>query len=138
MVVMVQKEVADNMVAANGKMGILSVSIHLYARPTIVRYVPASSFYPSPKVDSAIVRLEVLDSPEVDTDPDIFFRIVKAGFSAPRKQLRNSLAQGLGVKPQEAENFLISAGISGKRRAETLNLEEWSDLCRTLISEELC
>ncbi len=132
MVIMLQKEVGDNIVAAHGKMGILSVSVQLYGNPTIVRYVPANCFYPSPKVDSAIVRIDVYPSPASAVETKEFFRIVKAGFSAPRKQLRNSLAKGLSINPHDAEVFLDLSGISSKRRAETLSLDEWSKLCQSI------
>ena len=132
MVVMVQKEVAENMVAAPGRMGLLSVSVQLYGKPSIVCYVPAKSFYPVPKVDSAIVTIDVYRQPAVKIEPDEFFRVVKAGFSAPRKQLRNSLAQGLSIEPADATEVLQGAGISPQRRAATLTLEEWAELCESI------
>lgn len=132
MVVMVQKEVAESMVAEPGRMGLLSVSIQLYGRPKIVRYVPADSFHPAPKVDSAIVCIDVYDHPAVEVEPVDFFRVVRAGFSAPRKQLRNSLSLGLSVEPEAAAAVLERAGILSKRRAETLTLEEWARLCHVL------
>lgn len=129
MVVMVQKEVAQSIVAQPGEMSILGISVQLYGRPTIVDYVPARSFYPQPKVDSAILRIEVYSKPAVAiTDVAGFFQIVKAGFSAPRKQIRNSLAQGLGLAPQEVAHLLKQAKISPQRRPETLSLEEWAKL----------
>ena len=138
MVVMVQKEVAENIVAAPGRMGILSVSVQLYGNPSIVHYVPAECFYPAPKVDSAIVRIDVYSHPAVSIETKEFFRVVKAGFSAPRKQLRNSLAQGLSIKPVIAEEFLDGAGILSERRAETLSLKEWGDLCESVNRGMAC
>lgn len=132
MVVMVQKEVAENMTACPGKMGLFSVSVQLYGNPSIVHYVPANSFYPVPKVDSAIVSIDVYSQPAVAITPDEFFRVVKAGFSAPRKQLRNSLANGLSVEPVVAADILNEAGIDYKRRAETLTLDEWAKLCESV------
>jgi 16S rRNA (adenine1518-N6/adenine1519-N6)-dimethyltransferase len=128
MVVMVQKEVAESIVAVPGKMSILSVSVQLYSKPVIVGYVPAQSFYPPPKVDSAIVRIDVYSRPVVEVEG--FFQVVRAGFSAPRKQLRNALAQGLSIPPNAAAEILSMSGISPQRRAETLGLEEWAELCR--------
>jgi 16S rRNA (adenine1518-N6/adenine1519-N6)-dimethyltransferase len=131
MVVTVQREVARNMAAQPGKMGLLSVGIQLYARPRIVCYVPPRAFHPSPKVSSAVVRLDVLESLAVVVDDEgAFFHLARAGFSAPRKQLRNALAHGLGVPPAEAEELLCGAGIDHRRRAETLSLEEWGELYR--------
>ncbi len=132
MVVMVQKEVAENIAATPGKMGILSVSVQLYGKPSIVQYVPAECFFPAPKVDSAIVQIDVYPRPVVEIATKDFFRVVKAGFSAPRKQLRNSMALGLSIKPVAAESFLDNAGISPKRRAETLSLKEWGCLCESV------
>ncbi len=131
MVVMVQKEVGRAIVAGPGDMGLLAVSVQFYGRPSIVARVPARSFYPPPRVDSVVLRVEVYDRPPVDVPGDrAFFETVRAGFSAPRKQLRNSLAQGLAVGTEQAAGLLARAGIDPRRRAETLSLEEWGRLCR--------
>ena len=129
-VVMVQKEVGEAIVAQPGRMSLLAVSIQFYGKPVIVDHVPARSFYPPPKVDSVILRVRLYEQPPVKV-PQIsrFFDVVRAGFSAPRKQLRNALAQGLGVSPQEAKNLLERAMINPQRRAETLNLQEWARIC---------
>ena len=132
MVVMVQKEVAENIVAQEGKMGLMSIGVQLYGKPSIVKYVSAASFCPAPKVDSAIVKIEVYKQPAVTVEIESFFKVVKAGFSAPRKQLRNSLAKGLFVEPDVAATLLDSAGISFQRRAETLSLQEWAELCEVV------
>lgn len=138
MVVTVQKEVAQAIVAPPGKMGLLSVSVQFYGKPAIVDYVPARSFYPSPKVDSAIVRIDLYHHPRVEVEDEaMFFRVVRGGFSAPRKQLHNSLAQGLEMTPGDAAALLKEAGVSHKRRAETLSLEEWATIYR-LFMEKRC
>ncbi len=126
-VVMVQKEVAQSIVAAPGRMGLLSVAIQFYGKPTIVSYVRARSFYPAPKVDSAILSIDVYEQPAVMVE-DVagFFHVVRAGFSAPRKQLRNALALGLSLSPPDAAALLCRAGISPQRRAQTLTIEEWA------------
>ncbi len=131
MVVMVQKEVGKAIVAQPGDMSLLAVSVQFYGKPSIVARVPARSFYPPPKVDSVVLRVDVYDRPQVDV-PGVraFFDTVRAGFSAPRKQLRNSLAQGLAVGTEVAAEMLQRAGIDPRRRAETLNIEEWGRLCR--------
>ncbi|MDP3062554.1 MAG: 16S rRNA (adenine(1518)-N(6)/adenine(1519)-N(6))-dimethyltransferase RsmA [Chloroflexota bacterium] len=131
LVVMVQREVAVEMAAAPGRMGLLSVGIQTYARPRVLFTVPPTAFYPPPKVWSAVVRLDVLPAPLVSAgESDGFFALVRAGFSAPRKQLRNSLALGLGVPPAEAEALLAKAQVDPRRRAETLSLDEWRGLYR--------
>ncbi len=132
MVVMVQKEVGETIAAAPGKMRLLSVKAQFYSKPAIIAYVPATSFYPPPKVDSVILRLDVYSQPSLITSgvSDVvgFFDIVMHGFRAPRKQLRNSLAHSLEMPPSQVASLLEKAGIDGKRRAETLSLEEWREL----------
>jgi 16S rRNA (adenine1518-N6/adenine1519-N6)-dimethyltransferase len=133
MVMMVQKEVGEAIVAGPGKMSLLAVSLQVYSQVRIISYVPSRCFYPQPKVDSVILRFEVLPEPAVKVaDTNGFFEVVKSGFSSPRKQLHNSLAHGLGKKPAEVAPFLIGADIDLKRRAETLSLEEWARLYEVL------
>jgi 16S rRNA (adenine1518-N6/adenine1519-N6)-dimethyltransferase len=135
MVMMVQKEVGDAIVAGPGKMSLLAVSLQMYSKPRIVSYVPASSFYPQPKVDSVILRFDMLKKPAVKVaDVNSFFELVKFGFSAPRKQIHNSLAHGLGMKASEVVPLLEQAGVDMQRRAETLSLEEWATLYEVLKS----
>lgn len=128
MVVMLQREVAEAVVAREGKMGLLAIALHIYSKPRIVAYVSPQSFYPPPKVESAIVRFDMLPQPAIDVDVGSFLSLVRCGFSSPRKKLRNSLAQGLGIKPAEATSLLERAGIAPERRPETLALEEWAKL----------
>jgi len=136
MVVMVQKEVGQSIVAAPGDMSILGISVQLYGKPTIVDYVPAQSFYPQPKVDSAIVRIEVYPKPAIEVESTAgFFEIVKAGFSAPRKQIRNSLALGLQLDSAAVVELLQQVGVAPQRRPETLSLEEWAKLHRAFVSK---
>jgi len=128
-VVMVQKEVGEAIVATPGKMSLLSVRTQFYSKPVIIFSVPAASFYPPPKVDSVILRLDVYPQPPIEVpDTTGFFDIVMHGFSSPRKQLRNSLAHSLEMPPSRVSLLLEKAGIDGKRRAETLDLEEWREL----------
>jgi len=127
MAVMLQREVAQNIAAPPGKMTLLSVLVQFYAVPRITAYVPASCFYPPPKVDSAVLRLKVRESPAVAVDDtESFFSLVAAGFAAPRKQLHNSLSQGLNLRPETVAGKLVGIGIDPRRRPETLSLEEWA------------
>ena len=129
MVVMVQKEVAEAIVAGPGKRSLLSISVQFYGRPTIIGEVPANSFYPAPEVDSAILRIDLYPKPAVAVDnTEGFFGTVRAGFASPRKQLANSLAQGLGWPKADVLSVLAEASIAPQRRAETLTLEEWAQL----------
>jgi len=137
MLVMVQKEVAEAIVARPGGMSLLSVSIQFYGEPRIIGYVPAQCFYPAPKVDSAILRIDPYPQPAVAVDEESFFELVRAGFTAPRKQLANSLAQGLGVVKGKALSLLETAGIVSQRRAETLSLEEWARLWRVFKEKDV-
>ena len=123
---MVQREVAETIAAAPGAMSLLSVSVQFYGEPVIVGIVPAASFYPPPAVDSAILKITRRASFEsVVSDPPDFFRLVRAGFRATRKQLANSLANGLGRPRDEVLPLLETAGIDPKRRAGTLSVAEW-------------
>jgi 16S rRNA (adenine1518-N6/adenine1519-N6)-dimethyltransferase len=131
MIVMVQKEVAEAIVAKAGDMSLLSVSVQFYGEPRIISHVPAQCFYPAPKVDSALLRIDLSSQPAVAvSDEGSFFDLVRAGFAAPRKQMVNSLAQGLGRAKTEILPLLERADIASQRRAETLTLEEWARLWR--------
>ena len=131
MVLMVQKEVARAIVAQPGDMSILSISVQFYGKPEIISYVPARCFYPAPKVDSAILKIMMYSQPHVPVSHEKgFFEMVRAGFSAPRKQLVNSLAQGLGLEKIQVLSLLEKADIAPQRRAETLTLDEWAGLER--------
>lgn len=137
MVVMLQREVAENIVAQPGQMGLLSVAVQLYGRPSIVTYVSPQSFYPPPKVESAILRIETYHTLRLQVgDADDFFRVVRAGFSARRKQLHNALAQGLELPSAETLRLLTGLGIDPQRRAQTLSLEEWGTIYHGLRRRE--
>jgi 16S rRNA (adenine1518-N6/adenine1519-N6)-dimethyltransferase len=125
-VVMVQYEVAQRIVAGPGDLSLLGVSIQFYGKPKIIAHVPARAFYPAPKVNSAILRIDLKDEvPLTPRQRDSFFRLVQAGFSERRKQLHNSLAHGLHRKNVEIQAWLLAADIDPSRRAETLSIEDW-------------
>jgi 16S rRNA (adenine1518-N6/adenine1519-N6)-dimethyltransferase len=135
MVVMMQKEVGEAIVAEPGKLSMLAISVQVFSKPRLISIVPPQSFYPQPKVESVIVRFDILDEPSVKVkDLDNFFAFVKCGFKSPRKQIRNSLAQGLGKEPDEVSPMLVRANINSQRRAETLTLNEWQNLYDVAIS----
>jgi 16S rRNA (adenine1518-N6/adenine1519-N6)-dimethyltransferase len=136
-VVTVQREVAERITAGPGALSYLAIAVQLYAVPRIVRLVPPAAFYPRPKVESAVLRLDVRPAPAVAaTAPAAFLRLVQAGFKQPRKQLRNSLAEGLGRPPAEIEPLLQRAGLDPTRRPQTLTLEEWERLYDALAQAE--
>jgi 16S rRNA (adenine1518-N6/adenine1519-N6)-dimethyltransferase len=134
MVIMMQKEVADEVAAGPQRMSYLAVAMQLYYSAEIVCRVPRTSFYPVPRVDSAVVRF-LLRPGEAAGVEDLacFLTVVHAGFAAPRKQLRNSLAIGLKTDAAGAIEVLRKGGIDPARRAETLSLAEWGDLYRAVI-----
>lgn len=135
LVLTVQEEVAERICARPGKMSLLSLSVQVYGSPSIVAYIPAEAFYPAPKIDSAVLRVDILPEPVIPAARlDTFFTMIKAGFSQKRKTLRNSLSGGLGIPPAGAEKILAAAGLDPMRRAETLSLEEWNGLCMAKLS----
>lgn len=138
MVVMMQKEVADNIVAAEGKISYLAISLGIYTKPRIIDYVPATSFYPPPAVDSAIVRFDFFKIPAVKVDDlNLFLELVRRGFRSPRKQLRNSLADGMKVATAVAMKHILESNIDPGRRPETLSFVEWQRLYESIKSAGL-
>ena len=135
LVLTVQREVAERMVAAPPDMSLLALGVQFYCTASIVERIPAGAFYPAPKVDSAAVRLDRRPEPAVPgVTSEAFFRVARAGFSQPRKQLRNSLAGGLGKSPVTVEAWLAASGIDPRRRAESLTLIEWGVLALSPVS----
>ena len=133
MVVMVQLEVAQRIVARPPDMSLLSVAVQFYGRARIVARVPPGAFYPAPKVDSAILRIDVYDKPAVEVaNKEWFFHVVQAGFGQRRKQLVNSLSAGLDIDKGRASAALQSCVLSPTLRAEALSLEDWACLAGKL------
>ncbi len=133
MVLMVQKEVAQRICAKPPKMSLLAVAVQFYAKPEIVSYVSKKSFFPQPKVDSAILRI----APRKNADsyaekrgisPEQFFKIVKAGFSSRRKFLINNLSRELKIKNYKLKIVFDQIGLGQKLRAENLSIEDWIKL----------
>ncbi len=137
LVLTVQKEVAQRICAQAGDLSLLALSVQLYGEPRIAASIPAGAFYPAPKVDSAVVRVDLFDRPRLPkTEQDLFFRLAKAGFGQKRKTLANTLSAGMGWKKAEAEAILLAAQIEPRRRAETVGLEEWFKLVGVVKSEK--
>jgi 16S rRNA (adenine1518-N6/adenine1519-N6)-dimethyltransferase len=129
LVLTVQREVAERICAEPGDMSLLALSVQVYGQPTVAMRIPAGAFIPPPKVDSAVVRVDLYAQPRIAReDLGRFFRLTKAGFSQKRKTLRNALAGGLRLPPSQAEELLRAAQVDPQRRAETLALEEWENL----------
>ena len=133
-VLLVQKEVAQRLAAKPGDMGVLSVNAQIFAEVSLGEIVKAKMFTPPPKVDSQVVILKTRQTPFLtDIKEDDFFHVVKAGFSANRKKLRSSLAGGLNLSKTDVELILTKANISPDVRAETLSLDEWVTLTKSLL-----
>ncbi len=125
----IQKEVAQRILARDGKMSLLSLSVFVFGEPEIAATIPAGSFFPSPDVDSAVLRIRLHPEPLIHTSQlNQFFKLAHAGFGQKRKTLRNSLSAGLNLPASETEARLLEVGIEPSRRAETLSITEWASL----------
>jgi 16S rRNA (adenine1518-N6/adenine1519-N6)-dimethyltransferase len=135
MVITVQREVAERIVAMPGDMSVLAVSVQFYGDPKLLFRIKPGSFYPSPDVESAVLRVDVHPTPPLPSqETDTFFTVVRAGFSQRRKQLHNSLSTGLGerISKYAAADRLEEAGVDPRRRAQSLSVEEWIDVTQAL------
>lgn len=131
-VLTIQKEVAQRICAKPGDMSLLALSVQVFGQPDIVADISSDAFFPTPNVDSSVIRLEIYSEPAIPSPQlDSFFRLAKAGFSQKRKTLRNSLSAGLSMPVDETEGLLKKSGIDPKRRAETLSIPEWAKLTLT-------
>ena len=129
MVLTVQQEVAERILARDGKMSLLALSVQVYGKPELKARIPAGCFYPPPEVDSAVLSIELYEEPLIPSGSlDLFFKLAHAGFAQKRKTLRNTLATGTNESPAWAEKLLTTAGIDPQRRAETLSIQEWKQL----------
>ena len=129
MVVTVQSEVGQRLVAGPGAMSLLAVSVQFYGQPSIVAKAPPGAFYPSPRVNSAVVRIDVYEQPPTPVDDvEAFFAVVRAGFAQRRKQLRNSLSQGLHLPVAKVVQALRRCGLDEKQRAQELGVRDWACL----------
>ena len=138
MVMTMQYEVAERIMGKPGAMNLLSVAAQLYGRPRIMGKLGPAVFWPRPNIHSAIVRIDTHEGQPVElASKAVFFRVLRAGFSQKRKQLKNSLGSGLGIKAREAAKLLQEAGIDPQRRAETLDLAEWARLSQAAIEHEV-
>jgi 16S rRNA (adenine1518-N6/adenine1519-N6)-dimethyltransferase len=129
LVVTLQAEVAESMAAGPGRMTYLAVETQMLAIARVLFHIPPKAFRPPPKVRSAVVRLDVRDAAEIEVDDrNAFLALVRAGFAAPRKQVRNSLTVGLGTSPAESETILLAAGVDPAVRPAALSLQDWRNL----------
>lgn len=129
---MLQKEVAQRIVAKPGDMSLLSLSVQYYAEAKILQYVSSHNFWPEPEVESAVIEIVLKKNPCNLSEDKIFFRLAKAGFSAKRKMLKNNLAGGLQLDHAQILSAFLKADILEKSRAEDLSLNDWHKLFAAL------
>ena len=137
MVLTVQKEVAERITAVPPNMSLLSVSVQYYGHPRTITIIKAGAFWPRPDVDSSVIRIDLHKHSPEGVDPvqeDSFFKLVRVGFSQKRKQLQKNLRQ-LQPSREQIDYLLQKSGIDGRRRAETLSLDEWHALARAIEQE---
>ena len=131
MTLVVQKEVAQRICAKPPKMSILANSVQFYADPEMISVISKKSFFPQPKVDAALIKITPRPTPM--GDKDLFFKIVKAGFSQPRKQLIGNLSKGLRINRKTVEDWLLKTKIRPAQRAETLDVGDWINLSQEIV-----
>jgi len=134
-VLMVQKEVAERIIAQPPKMNLLAVSVQFYAKPKIIYYVPRTAFWPKPKIDSAIIKILPMDTKENTNEiqKENFFKVVKSGFKQPRKLLINNLSKNLNVEKDFIQKILLQLNIRLKARAQDIPMKKWISLSSLLM-----
>ena len=141
-ILMIQKEVAQRIIAQPPKMNLLAVSVQLYAQPKIITYVPKTAFSPVPKVDSAIIKItpypiKIINKKLKSLTPRYFFKITKASFGQPRKLLINNLVSNLNIKKQDIELIFQKLNFPLQTRAQELSIEQWVALSLLLEKNKL-
>ncbi len=137
LVLTVQREVAQRICAEPGQLSLLALSVQVFGEPQVRARLPARAFYPSPKVDSSVVRVDIYAEPVIpQASLKDFFRLARAGFSQKRKNLRNALSGGLSLSKDAVVELLEAAGIDPRRRAQTLSLAEWRTLTEVFAGKE--
>ncbi len=135
-VLMMQKEVAERIVAGPGgkDYGALTIGVAYHAEPTLIATLSPENFYPSPKVDSALLKLTMRESPKVSVeDETLFFKIVRTAFRMRRKMLKNALVRGRFASAERLAAAFEETGIAPERRAETLDITEYAALTNFLV-----
>ncbi len=128
MVLMVQKEVGERVTAPPGELSILGISVQVYADAEITHEVPKTSFWPVPEVDSVVLKITPRDKyPEIK-DKKLFFRLIKMAFAGKRKQIHNTLTNGLKLPKEQIMQLLKEAGIDPLERPQDLQIDQWISL----------
>ena len=134
LVVLLQREVAERMIAPAGEMSLLSLAVQLYSRPKIIRHVAAQAFWPVPKVESSIISMEDVGllyklTPNQDK---LFWQVARFGFSSKRKQLHNNISSGLKCEGGLIKEMIVGIGLNEKIRAQQLSVEQWIELTKAI------
>ena len=135
--VMVQKEAADRLCAEVGSRdaGAVTVAVNFYAMAEKLFEVKANSFIPAPKVDSAVIKLEIRQEPEIQVEnKKFFFNLVRAAFGQRRKTAVNSISSGLGIPKEKVANTLVNCGFDVNVRGETFTMQDFANLAKELES----
>jgi 16S rRNA (adenine1518-N6/adenine1519-N6)-dimethyltransferase len=133
-VLTIQKEVAERIIAQPGSLSLLALSVQIFGKPRIFSDIASKAFYPQPKVQSSVLRVDMYTQPLIPMQEiDHFFRIAKMGFAQKRKKLRNALSAGLHITPAEVEEIMGKAKIKPSMRAQELAIDQWQQLSRSFI-----
>ena len=136
-VLTMQREVAQRIISSPGDMSLLALSVQIFGSAVIAARIPAGCFYPIPKVDSAVLRIDIYKDPVVPRHViPVIFSLARAGFGQKRKKLRNSLAPVMSSNPAEVEKLLIRAGIQPGSRAQELSIQDWEKIARIAVEEK--
>ncbi len=134
-IVLTQKEVAQNIIAKPGDLSVLAISVQLFGQPKIVQIVPAKSFFPAPKVDSAVLKIDLYQKPKYElADEKKFFKILKACFSGKRKQIHNTLKNNLHLEKEQVAEILLDLKIAPTARPQELTIEQWIELTKKILA----
>ncbi len=131
--ILIQKEVAQRIIAAPGKMSVLALSVQYYGSPSLLETVERHKFWPAPKVDSAILRIVLHKQPVFKADRSMLFRLIKAGFGEKRKMLKTSLAGGLNIEQSLSIKLITGAHLDLSARAQELHLDDWGRLYNVAV-----
>ena len=133
---MMQREVAQRIIGTPGNMSLLALSVQIYGQALITARIPAGYFYPMPKVDSAVLRIDMYEEPLIPRAliPGVFM-LARTGFNQKRKKLRNSLAPAIDASPADVETLLTRAGIQPNSRAQELSIQNWERIARIAAEE---
>jgi len=139
LVVLLQREVAERMIAPAGEMSLLSLAVQLYSAPKIIRHVSAQSFWPVPKVESSIIAMENVGLIHEITDDQekLFWQIAKFGFSSKRKQLHNNISSGMKCDSAVIKEIIVKIGLDEKVRAQQLSVQQWLELTKLMEIRQL-